>query len=324
MLKFPKPEDYYKLCENSDKKKEYEKLLKNLSNKTTSRYYFKESSGKIYKKRNELHENILKSIIDKYKSSNKPRIYFLLGSIGSGKTSIKDEILKSEKTNKLDFLFVNFDELKKRLPEYELLKDLNPKKAAQFVQSESARIAGKLFKKAIQKRCNIIFEKNIRKDINGKIHLKEDIMKAVKKNYSISIHIVFLDSYEEAWKRVEKRAEEIRRFVPKKEVKETFNDLFPHFNILYKKVLKESFTVYLWYNGSNVKEAVWLSSVLNGDKISKKAIEDIAKIDFAFKNIEFFQEKGLYVALAEKIRLGKLPKKAVENLKKLDFFKNRL
>ena len=324
MLKFPKPEDYYKLYENSAKKKEYEKLLTHLSNKTTSRDYFTESSGEIFKKRNELHESILKSMIDKYKSSNKPRIYFLLGSIGSGKTSIKDEILKSEAKNKLDFIFINFDDLKKRLPEYELLKKLNPKEAAQFVQSESARLAGKLFKKAIQKKCNIIFEKNIRKDTNGKFQLKEDIMKAVKKNYSVSIHIVFLDSYEEAWKRVEKRAEEIKRFVPKKDVKETFNDLFSNFNILYQKILRESFTIYLWYNGSNVKEAVWLSSILNGDKMSKNVIEDIAKMDFAFKNIKFFQEKGLYVGLVEKIRVDDLPKQAVENLKKLDFFKNLL
>ena len=320
---FQQPEEYYKLYENSAKKKEYEKLLKKLSNKITSRDYFKESSGKIYKKRNELHESILKSILDKYKSSNKPRVYFLLGSIGSGKTSVKDQILKSEK-NKTDFIFVNFDDLKKQLPEYELLKKLNPEKAAQFVQSESARLAGKLFKKAIQKKYNIIFEKNIRKNLDGKFQLKEDIMKAVKKNYSISIHIVFLDSHKEAWQRVEKRAKEIKRFVPKKEVKETFNNLFSHFNILYRSLLKESFTIYLWYNGSNVDEATWISSILNGDKISKNEIKGVANMKFIFKNIKFFQEKGLYAGLIEGVRTEGLPKTVLENLKKLDFFRNFL
>lgn len=192
------------------------------------------------------------------------------------------------------------------------------------MQSESAKLAGKLFKKAILKKYNIIFEKNIRKDADGKIQLKEEIMKAVKKNYSISIHIVFLDSYKEAWQRVEKRAKEIKRFVPKKVVKETFNDLFSHFNILYQSLFRESFTIYLWYNGSNVKEATWLSSILNGDKTSKDEIEGVVKMKFSIKNIKFFREKGLYAGLIEEVRTDALPKKVVENLKKLDFFRNLL
>ena len=64
MSKFPNPKEYYKLYENLTKRKEYEKLLRELSNKTTSRDYFKYISGKIYNKRNELHEGILKSILD--------------------------------------------------------------------------------------------------------------------------------------------------------------------------------------------------------------------------------------------------------------------
>ena len=315
MSKFPKPEEYYKLYEDSSKKKEYEKLLKVLSNETTSRDYFTEnSSNRLYHKREELHTNIFKSILDKYKSSNKPSIYFLLGSIGSGKTSIKDQILTDD-NNKSDFVFINFDDLKKRLPEYELLKELNPKKAAHFVQSESAKFAGKLFKKAVQKKYNIIFKKNIRKNKEGKIQLTEEIMKTVKKAYSISIHIVFLDSYEEAWKRVEKRSEEIKRFVPKQEVKETFNNLFSHFNILYQILYKESFIFYLWYNGSDIKKAVCLSYILNGDKFSKYEFKDIPKM-------KHFQKKGLYAGWIEEVRFETLSKKVVENLKKLDFFKN--
>ncbi len=207
MAKLSTLEKYYTLYENRFKKrKEYEKLLKDLSNRTTSRDYFKESSSnKIYRKRNKLHEDILESIISKYKSSNKPRIHFLLGSLGSGKTSAKDQIV-TDKTSKKEFVFINFDDLKNRLPEYEVLKRINPKKAAQFVQSESSKLAGKLFKKAIQKKCNIIFEKNIRKDVKGKIQLKEEIMKVVKKDYLIFLHIVFLDSYGEAWHRVQKTA----------------------------------------------------------------------------------------------------------------------
>ena len=311
MLKFPSPKEYYELLENPAKKEEYKKLLKALSNKVTSRDYFQlSSSNRLYQKRDELHTDILKSILDEYQSSDQPRIHFLLGSIGSGKTSAKDQILKYEK-NKTDFIFINFDDLKKRLPEYELLKKLNPKKAAQFVQSESSKLAGKLFKKAVQKKCNIMFEKNVRR-----IQMvREEIMKTVKKGYLVFIHIVFLDSYEEAWKRVQKRAEEIRRFVPKEEVKETFNNLFPNFNTLCQNLSKESLVIYFWYNGAGVKKALWLSSVLTGDRFSKYEFKDVAQI-------KHFKQEGLYAGWVEEVRFDSLPRKVVKTLKNLDFFKN--
>ncbi len=316
MSKFPKPAEYYKLYENRvHRQKEYEKLLKELSSKTTSKKYFKENSlGRTYKKRNELHRNIVNSILNEYKSSNKPRIHFLLGSIGSGKTSAKDQILTDE-DSKSEFVFINFDDLKKQLPEYGLLKRINPKQAAQFVQSESATLAGKLFKKAIQKKYNIIFEKNVRKDIVGKMQLKEEIKRVVKRGYLIFIHIVFLDSYEEAWKRVQKRAEEIKRFVPKQEVKETFNDLFPNFNALYKSLFRKSLFINLWYNGSDVKEAVWLSSILTGEKYSKYTVD-------GFGQIKPVNKKGFYVGWIEGLRFSSLPPGVLKRLKKLDFFSN--
>ena len=315
MSKFPSPEEYYKLYENPNKNEEYKKLLKALSDKNTSRDYFKDSSSdKLYKKRDGLHKNILQSILDKYSSSNKPRIHFLLGSIGSGKTSAKDQILTDEDSRE-KFVFINFDDLKKQLPEYELLKELNPKKAAQFVQSESAQLAGKLFKKAVQKKYNIIFEKNIRKNKDGKLQLKEEILKAVKKDYLIFIHVVFVDRYKEAWNRVEKRAEEIRRFVPKEEVKETFDNLFFNFNALYQNLSKKSLVINLWYNGSNVKKAVWLSSILTGNKFSRYSTEGI-------EPIKHFQKKGLYTGWIEGLRLSSLPPGVLKNLRELDFFKN--
>ena len=299
-----------KVRSSEELSKEYEQLLKKLANKTTSRDYFT-NDGVLYPKRKELHDKILKEILSKYESSNNPRIHFLLGSIGSGKTSVKDQILIEEQ-NKKDFIFVNFDDLKKELPEYELLKKLCPEKAAQFVQSESAKLAGTLFKKAIKKKCNILFEKNIRKGVdNKKIQLIEDISKTIRKDYLIFIHIVFLDSYEEAWKRVEKRANEIKRFVPKKEVKETFNNLFSNFNIVYQHISKESFGVCLWYNGVGVKEVSWIAAIVNSRKETKEKL--------SFETTKLFVEKGHYtVILLDKVRLNALPKKVVKSLETVD------
>ena len=135
--------------------------------------------------------------------------------------------------------------------------------------------------------------------------IKEEIKKAIKKDYLVFIHIVFLDSYEEAWKRVQKRAEEIKRFVPKEEVKETFNKLFPNFNALYNSLSNESLVISLWYNGSDVKDAVWLSSILTGEKFSKYTAE-------GFGQIKHIHKKGLYTGWIERLRFKSLTSKSVK------------
>ena len=325
MTKSPTPEEYYELydkyisSEKSDKKKEYEDLLKNLSNETNSRDYFAEAPlNRPYCKREELHQKIFKNILDKCQASKRPCIHFLLGSIGSGKTSAKDQILKGEK-NKKDFIFINFDDIKKQIPEYDLLKKLNPKKAAAFVQSESAKIASKLFRKTIKKKCNLLFEKNIRKNREGEIHLIREIKDVVKQEYQIFFHIVFLDTYAEAWKRVQKRAEEIKRFVPANEVKETFDNLFPNFNIVQKSLSKKStFIIYLWYNGSDVKKAKFISGILTGPVVNKYNF----KIKKDTDRIKVLLKEAFYINSVVENRFKALPKKVAKDLKQLVFFED--
>ena len=219
----------YELCEDTSKQEQYEKALEKLSNQTTSSNFFKKKNqlGEFSEKRKQLHNKIIKESIENYKTQDKPTIHFLLGSIGSGKTSTKDKIVEQE--GKRNFLYINFDDIKLKIPEYEQLKKINPKKAAHFVQSESAKIAGNLFKSAIKKKVNIIYEKNIRTSEDGKLHVIEEMRKAFKKKYTIYLHVVFLDSSKEAWSRVEKRYEAIKRYVPKKDVEDSFNSLFANY-----------------------------------------------------------------------------------------------
>ena len=139
-------EKYYELYNSPSKEKEYHQYLKELSNCTNSTDYFKQQGTEFHFKRKKLHDKIFEEKLKQFSPSKTPKVHFLLGSIGSGKTSTKDCILNEEKALQ-DFLYINFDDLKKQLPEYEILKQLNPKKAASFVQSESAKLAGKLFKK---------------------------------------------------------------------------------------------------------------------------------------------------------------------------------
>lgn len=241
----PELKRYYELQKNSNA--EYKRFLKQLSNKTTSKEFFSTNDGVLEPERQKLHKSIVSTkYLSLYQTQSTPRIHFILGSIGSGKTSLKDQVIKDEELK--SFLYINFDDLKLRLPEYKILKELNPKKAAHFVQSESSRLAGMLYKKSLQKKVNIIYEKNLRTKDN-KLHIVEEIKKAFKKNYSVTLHVVFLDSYKEAWRRVQKRYEKIKRYVPGKEVKDTFQNLFPNLNKLLSTDFKQEYSVQFWYNG---------------------------------------------------------------------------
>ena len=226
---------------------QYESFLKKLSHQTSSRELFTLENGLFDPKRKKLHNNIMDEYLKKYPSQQDPYIHLILGSIGSGKTSLKDSVIGENDLK--SFLYINFDDLKRQLPEYKILQKLNPKKAAQFVQSESAKLAGTLFKKAVQNKINIIYEKNLRVRKNKTLHVVEEIKKAFKNKYTLSIHIVFLNSYQEAWNRVQLRYKQNKRYVSQQEVKDTFQSLFSNLNKLLDENFKNEYLVKLWYNG---------------------------------------------------------------------------
>ena len=276
--KINKIKEYYKLQKDSENKESYLKLLKKLSNTTTSREFFTIAQGQLEAQRKQLHDKIIDEYLSKYPVQEKPSIHFIIGSIGSGKTSLKDKVTQEKEVK--SFLYINFDDLKKQLPEYKILKKLNPKKAAHFVQSESAKLAGTLYSKAIKNKINIIYEKNLRLDKDGKLHLISEIKTAFKKQYQVTIHVVFLDSLKTAWERVQLRYEEIKRYVSKEEVKKTFDCLFPNLNILLKKNFKKDYMIKFWYNGKwdyNMPQKAYLLGFLifyQSEKLSKLLSED--------------------------------------------------
>ena len=269
------PDDYYKVLEDYQKnpaseKEKYEQILDQLvKQEDSSRDFFKDCQ-----KREDLHENIYKKYLDSYKPSSTSHLHIITGSIASGKTSIINNV----KTK--DTIFINFDEIKFSLPEYEILKKINPKKAASFVQSESSKLAGKLYGKAIKKGVSILYEKNMtkRKD-DQKIHLVEELVKANKKDYKIYVHVVFLGDVEEAYKRAEKRFKETGRFVNKEKIKDTYDNLFPYLlemidKLSEKKILKNC-DFHFYYNPNNeiLEEHIHILSIQN--KISDKSEENI-------------------------------------------------
>ena len=307
---------YYKLKKTSSS--EYKSFLKWLSNKTTSRDLFSLSDGTLEPERKKIHKNIINKYIKKYSSQNKPYIHLILGSIGSGKTSLKDAVIKKEEIK--SFLYINFDDLKKQLPEYELLKKLNPKKAAHFVQSESAKLAGVLYREAIKQKINIIYEKNIRLNKEGGLHLISEIKKAFQKDYEVFIHVVFLNSYQEAWKRVKLRYEKIKRYVPKNYVKDTYEGLFPNLNILLRENFNKEYLVKFWYNGEwdkrfNVPESNYMIGFISFKKSSHLLDKKVNKDIFTIWNSVDHNSRKYYYGFSKMILF--LPKNVKKKLMRI-------
>ncbi len=303
---------YYNLQKTSSS--QYKVFLKTLSNKTNSRDFFSLSNGVLEPVRKKLHKNIIDKYIKKHSSQTNPYIHFILGSIGSGKTSFKDTAV-NEKAIK-SFLYINFDELKRQLPEYEILKKLNPKKAAKFVQSESAKLAGNLYKKAVKQKINIIYEKNIRLNKEGKLHLVSEVKDVFQKNYNVSFNIVFLDSYQEAWRRVKLRNKKIKRYVLQKEVKDTFNCLFPNLNILLSENFGKDYFLVFWYNGKwkvdlNIPKNNYMIGFISFQKSVDLSVNRFIKDDFIIFSGRDHNDRCYYCGFSRIVPL--LPK----NVKKL-------
>lgn len=126
------------------------------------------------------------------------------GGTASGKTSAIDEFAKEFTSLRIDF-----DRIKKLLPEYVELVGLKHRKASEYVQSESIKIGGKLFKKAIKEKADVIYEKTL----DNPVRTISDIKDLRKKGYAIYIVATHL-TLEEGLKRAEERFFRSGRHVP--------------------------------------------------------------------------------------------------------------
>lgn len=149
--------------------------------------------------------------------SDKPICFITCGGTASGKTSAVQEYLDNKKDD-LSYLRIDYDALKRQLPEYNHMVELGIQNAAGFTHVESAKMAGKLFKKALLKKMNIIFEKTLA----GTDQTEEEIGRLRKKGYLvflIATHVKEQKGQERALQRYKQGG----RFVPPDIIKDTYN-----------------------------------------------------------------------------------------------------
>nr|WP_295903460.1 zeta toxin family protein [uncultured Bdellovibrio sp.] len=127
-------------------------------------------------------DQILEEMLSTHRESKseQPICFITCGGTASGKTSAVQKYLDN-KNDHLKYIRIDYDALKRCLPEYSHMVDLGIKEAASFVHVESAKMAGKLFKKALAEKMNIIFEKTLAETAQT----QEEIKKLRKKGYLI-------------------------------------------------------------------------------------------------------------------------------------------
>jgi predicted ABC-type ATPase len=168
--------------------------------------------------RTKFHDQIIRdslSNIQEHCSSESPSCVLTHGGIASGKTSAIDLFLDNTDEK---YFHIDFDRMKIQLPEYEFMKGQNIQSAASFAQAESAKLAAKLFKKAIKLKANIIYEGSLaRLEV-----MPERIREMKRKGYVIvvvSTHVTEVTGQRRAISRYNAGG----RYVPPNVVAETYN-----------------------------------------------------------------------------------------------------
>ncbi|MEC1305431.1 zeta toxin family protein [Lysinibacillus capsici] len=129
-----------------------------MNSSTKSTYYI---NNAYTSERLKLHDTIIKSLFKK--SNSLPFEALLLGGgSASGKSFVGELLLEAFKEENLDVTYIDADEIKKYIPEYNELLETNDeyyiKKAAAFVHDESSDIAEKLLNKCIDEKSNFIYD----------------------------------------------------------------------------------------------------------------------------------------------------------------------
>lgn len=117
---------------------------------------YRHADGTWTKERQELHDAILKQIMQGVSPVDKPVVYFTGGGSASGKsTALKAGLVGAPKEN---VVHIDADRIKEQLPEYKRLLEEKSKVAAAFVHEESAYLSRQAIKLAGAQPRNVVYD----------------------------------------------------------------------------------------------------------------------------------------------------------------------
>jgi predicted ABC-type ATPase len=219
-----------------------------------------DNQGRYTSNRQLLHNTIAANLLKGIKSQENPEIIFMGGGTASGKSTVRRTYIKTYLLHG-GIGIIDCDDIKKFIPEYEVLKRENELTAADLVHKESGDIAMLILQMAVDARMNILFDATMK---DGDWY--EQLVNGIKHEGYQAIAVIVHAPLEIAIEREALRAEKTKRHVPMKDIIES------HQNVRASFVrLKEKFDAYvLWDNsGRDFEEPTIIEEFLPGMSESK-------------------------------------------------------
>lgn len=112
----------------------------------------------------EIQDRIIQNLLSthKVKANSGPRVIFLSGGMGVGKTTFRNQIFEQQILSRDDFVILDFDEMRDLLPEYQKQLLMNPKKAGDLVQDQVATMMELAFTRSLKEGRSIIYDGSLR------------------------------------------------------------------------------------------------------------------------------------------------------------------
>jgi predicted ABC-type ATPase len=152
-------------------------------------------------------------------AGQRPHCVLTHGGIASGKTAAIELFLESQPAFASSILHLDFDRIKRELPEFVFMKAKGMLSAAPYVQSESAKIAGTALKQAVKMRTNLIYEGSL-----ASIGTMTERIEQMRANgFLISVVATHVPE-SKGRERAELRFKEGGRYVPPENIAHTFQE----------------------------------------------------------------------------------------------------
>lgn len=230
--------------------------------KTTEDLY-KEGSAWKRDRQIKVHNKIKSEYRKKMLFETKPRAYLMLGGGGSGKGYYLKKM--KEKDPSIDKLpVIDVDDMRDMIPDYERVKDIDPKKAASYVHEEVSDIGKKIDNEYITSKSS--FVKDAVFGNPEKLEKLVDDLKA--QGYDVHLVGVATD-FDTALDRIQKRFERTKRYVPTEIARKGHKGASASFKKVIETPLKDKFKSVKLYDGNSDNGVIYDNKVLNQKELDR-------------------------------------------------------
>lgn len=162
--------------------------------------------------RQAFQDQIIHSYLEQGISSEYPLLIFTAGPMGAGKSTVIRYLHGQNVIDLKRFVWIDPDEIKKKLPEFEHYLKEDPITAASKVHKESVYLQEVIFNEALQQNKNIILDRAFRG-----VEWHRQLIEGIRSHFpQYSIEVYQVEATREIiYKRLKEREEKTGRYIPK-------------------------------------------------------------------------------------------------------------